>query len=510
MDHKLWDRLPPGARRALVWAGAGAVIVLTVLSAGSPAREERNRDRDTVKNVFSDINTREVGVDSLAASVDLLRQREDTLRGELRDIRHEMELIRKNAGLLGVPQDPERIDARMRELDEIISEFRVIKSLLPKRLRELRKEELAGAAGDGGSVSDPGTANPGDPSESGAPECYGENCPGSSSATVPASGVPAGDPDLTPGSEASAEPDIREEFVFEEIPPAGGTRISRAAPEPRPKRQIRRISGSEAGDSRSRKGDSGHGASSSRGPKSSGSRSGKSASGKQVYLPSGTIMSGYLITGIDAPTRDEARGDPFPVLINLDRTAILPGDGRYDLSGCFVLAAGFGDLSSERVYFRAEKLSCMGPSGRVAEQKLNAYISGEDGKAGLRGRLVSKQGRLIARSLTAGFLEGLSGAFDVNPVPVISTAGSGSTQYQSVYSRDALRGAAVSGAGKALERVADFYLRLADSMFPVLEVDASRRIDIVVTEGVSLEFDFRGREGRQGGFYADNDRSFRE
>ena len=500
MEFKLWDRLPPGARRALVWAGAGTVIVLTVLSAGSPVREDRNRERDLVKNVFSDINTREVGVDSLAASVDLLRQREEALRGELRDIRHEMELIRKNAGILGAAQDPEKADARLKELEDIISEFRVIKSLLPKRLREMRKEEGAPASGDTGpGLPDSGTAGSG--SSAG---CYGENCPGGS----PASGSISGDSE--PDQEGEQVPDIREEFVFEEIPPAEPARFSRAAPapEPRPRRQIRRISGGEAGGGpRNRKGDTGRGAAVSRdspSQKSSGSRSGKSAGGRQVYLPSGTIMSGYLITGIDAPTRDEARGDPFPVLINLDRTAILPGDGQYDLSGCFVLAAGFGDLSSERVYFRTEKLSCMGPSGRVAEQKLNAYISGEDGKAGLRGRLVSKQGRLIARSLTAGFLEGLSGAFDVNPVPVISTTGSNATQYQSVYSRDALRGAAVSGAGKALERVADFYLRLADSMFPVLEVDAARRIDIVVTEGVSLEFDFRGREGRQDGFYADN------
>ena len=38
-------------------------------------------------------------------------------------------------------------------------------------------------------------------------------------------------------------------------------------------------------------------------------------------------------------------------------------------------------------------------------------------------------------------------------------------------------------------------------MFPVLEIDASRRIDIIVTEGVALEFDFRGREGAGSGFY---------
>lgn len=500
MDMKFLENLSPGMKRMLTWAGAAAVIGLLALTLGGQNPRERHRDRETVKNVFSDINTREVGVDSLAASVDLMRQREDLLRGELREMRREMDLIRKNAGLLGGGgQDPEKITARLKEIDDMLNEFRVIKSLLPKRLRELRKEDAAregeeALAGDS-SVSGRGEDNSPDSRDSLVPEgaCFGENCPG--------------DPDMLSRDSAqggSPSHDIREEFVFEEIP----LEPPKPSPQYKPpvKRQIRRIGGSGSPGSASSGASYGNASGNSGSAKAAakkvpGDPSGRSSGKRQVYLPAGTIMSGYLLTGLDAPTRDEARGDPFPVLINLDKSAILPGDGRYDLSGCFVLAAGYGDLSSERVYLRAEKLSCMGSSGRVAEQKFSAYISGEDGKAGVRGRLVSKQGRLIARSLTAGFLEGLAGAFDVNPVPVISTVGTHTTQYQSVYSRDALRSAAVSGAGKALDRVADFYLRLADSMFPVLEIDASRRIDIIVTEGVALEFDFRGREGAGSGFY---------
>ena len=500
MDMKFLENLSPSMKRMLTWAGAAAVIGLLALTLGGQSPRERHRDRETVKNVFSDINTREVGVDSLAASVDLMRQREDLLRGELREMRREMDLIRKNAGLLGGGgQDPEKITARLKEIDDMLNEFRVIKSMLPKRLRELRKEDAA-RDGEDASAGDSNVSSRGEDDapisrDSGVPEgaCFGENCPGDAEALSR---------DLA--QDGAPSHDIREEFVFEEIP----LESQKPSPQYKPpvKKQIRRIGGSGSPGSASSGASYGNASGNSGSAKAAakkvpGDPSGRSSGKRQVYLPAGTIMSGYLLTGLDAPTRDEARGDPFPVLINLDKSAILPGDGRYDLSGCFVLAAGYGDLSSERVYLRAEKLSCMGSSGRVAEQKFSAYISGEDGKAGVRGRLVSKQGRLIARSLTAGFLEGLAGAFDVNPVPVISTVGTHTTQYQSVYSRDALRSAAVSGAGKALDRVADFYLRLADSMFPVLEIDASRRIDIIVTEGVALEFDFRGREGAGSGFY---------
>ncbi len=45
----------------------------------------------------------------------------------------------------------------------------------------------------------------------------------------------------------------------------------------------------------------------------------------------------------------------------------------------------------------------------------------------------------------AGFLGGVSEAFDVNPVPVVSTNPGSNTQYQSVFSDQMLQGAAVKG-----------------------------------------------------------------
>lgn len=213
-------------------------------------------------------------------------------------------------------------------------------------------------------------------------------------------------------------------------------------------------------------------------------RTPKKESDKGYYIPSGSILSGILITGLDAPTKENAKSEPFPVLINLDKNAILPNEYAFDFKECFVIAAAFGDMSSERVYARTENLSCITKEGRTVEVPINAYATGEDGKAGLRGRLVSKQGRLIARSMMAGFLEGLSGAFDVNQVPVLSTtADSNSMQYQRVYNSMALEGAAVAGSSKALEQLSSFYLKLAQQLFPVLEIDASRRVDLIVTKG---------------------------
>ncbi|MGQ3825638.1 TrbI/VirB10 family protein, partial [Pseudomonas alliivorans] len=113
-----------------------------------------------------------------------------------------------------------------------------------------------------------------------------------------------------------------------------------------------------------------------------------------VSLPAGSILSGVLVTGMDAPTGKQAQRDPFPSLIRIKSEAILPNRFRADFRECFMIAGGWGDLSSERAYMRAERLSCVRNDGSVLEASVEAYATGEDGKAGLRGRLVSKQGQI--------------------------------------------------------------------------------------------------------------------
>lgn len=207
---------------------------------------------------------------------------------------------------------------------------------------------------------------------------------------------------------------------------------------------------------------------------------------KTPSLPAGSILTGVLLTGMDAPTGQAARREPFPALVRVQLDAQLPNRFRSDVRECFLLVSGYGDLSSERAYLRGETLSCICEDGRTIEEPLDAFAIGEDGKAGIRGRLVSKQGQAISRSMMAGFLGGMSQAFDTHPVPslnLMSGMGSKTQQYQSIFSKDLLQGSAVKGAGQALDRVAKFYLEMAENLYPVIEIDAGKRIDIIVKKG---------------------------
>ncbi|MDJ1478821.1 TraB/VirB10 family protein [Bacillus sp. LS15-K4] len=88
-----------------------------------------------------------------------------------------------------------------------------------------------------------------------------------------------------------------------------------------------------------------------------------------------------MTTGLDAPTHESARREPFPALLRIQKEAILPNRFRADIKECFLIAAGYGDLSSERAYLRGETISCVREDGGVIETRLDSYAVGEDGKA---------------------------------------------------------------------------------------------------------------------------------
>ncbi|MEA3411304.1 MAG: TrbI/VirB10 family protein [Pseudomonadota bacterium] len=205
------------------------------------------------------------------------------------------------------------------------------------------------------------------------------------------------------------------------------------------------------------------------------------------YLPSGSIITGTLLTGLDAPTRQGGSSDPTPALLRVEKEAILPNRYTSDIRECFIVMSGYGDLSAERAYLRGETLSCVTDDEQVIETPLKSYAAGEDGKAGIRGRVVSKQGTLLARAMIAGFADGFAKMFSVTPVPVLQTGQPGeSVNFQNYLSPQVVQGAAINGASQALNRLSDYYMDMAEQLYPIIEIDSGRTIDVIVTRGAAM------------------------
>lgn len=203
-------------------------------------------------------------------------------------------------------------------------------------------------------------------------------------------------------------------------------------------------------------------------------------------IPSGSNFEAVLLTGMDASTSVGANKTPTPALLRVKTDAILPNLHSYNVRECFVLVGGFGNISSERVEMRTETMSCVSENGEVYEGKIEGYVVGEDGKAGARARLVSKQGSMLAKSFMAGFLGGIGQAFAPQPVQALNIGG-GSTQQYQYPDADSLVGNGVAGGfSKSANALAQYYISLAQQMHPVLELDASRKMTIILIKGVDL------------------------
>jgi conjugal transfer pilus assembly protein TraB len=199
------------------------------------------------------------------------------------------------------------------------------------------------------------------------------------------------------------------------------------------------------------------------------------------------MLSGVLITGVDAPTSSNARSEPLPAVLRIKGMARMPNGFSMDLKDCTLIAGSHGDLSSERAYLRAESLACIKDDGTVLESAISAFATGEDGKAGVRGRLVSKTGTLIGRSMLAGVLSGLSGVMQPARVPQLSLTPGANALFQQQDPSVMAQQSAMSGMHSAANSVANYYLDMAKNIFPVLEIDAGRRIDFIVATSTRLQ-----------------------
>lgn len=211
-----------------------------------------------------------------------------------------------------------------------------------------------------------------------------------------------------------------------------------------------------------------------------------------VYIPSGTFMRAVLLGGLDAPTGGQSQSNPHPVLMRIEDNAFLPNRFRAKVKECFSLGSGYGDISSERAYLRLETFSCVLKDGTVIDVPAKGYIVGEDGKAGMRGRLVSKQGQVLANSLMVGIVSGIGYGIRESAT---SYERSAIGSIESIEPDKKFVAGLGQGVGKALDRLAQYYITLAEKMFPVIEIDAGRMVDIVITKGFDINFGSAEEEG---------------
>ena len=206
------------------------------------------------------------------------------------------------------------------------------------------------------------------------------------------------------------------------------------------------------------------------------------------YLPPNSFASAKVIVGVDASAGVNSQTDPLPVVLRVTGPArSVFQDGKLlttKIEGCLVNGAARGDLSSEKVYVKLQKMTCPQPGGRYAVSEVKGFIA-FGGKTGVRGRVVSREGALTMQAFLAGLVSSggtaLNSAFST-PFANISSAGTNGLNNVPSAGSVGLR-ALGGGAEESGKDVSKYLIERAEQYQPVIEMPTGIDVEIVFLEG---------------------------
>lgn len=211
------------------------------------------------------------------------------------------------------------------------------------------------------------------------------------------------------------------------------------------------------------------------------------------FVPPNAYTRARVLVGVDAATGVTSNSDPKPVLFRLVGPAIHVGsDGRFqrtDLTGCLVNGAAYGELSSEKVYIRLQRISCPSGPRQFSVATVEGYAS-HLGKAGVRGNVISREGGLTGRAMIAGTLQGLGNSLsnytDSMTRQIGIGEGGGLSAPPRLQAGDVAAGAAGSGVANAASMLADYYVKRAEQYQPVIEMPTGIEVELVFLSGFEI------------------------
>lgn len=207
------------------------------------------------------------------------------------------------------------------------------------------------------------------------------------------------------------------------------------------------------------------------------------------YLPPNSFASAKVIVGVDASAGVNSQTDPLPVVLRVTGPArSVLQNGKLlttRIGGCLINGAARGDLSSEKVYVKLQKMTCPQPGGRYAVSEVKGFIA-FGGKTGVRGRVVSREGSLAMQAFLAGLVGGAGNALNTafqQPLATISTDGEGGINRTPSLGNVGLR-ALGGGAAESGRDVSKYLIERAEQYQPVIEMPTGVDVEIVFLEGV--------------------------
>lgn len=203
-----------------------------------------------------------------------------------------------------------------------------------------------------------------------------------------------------------------------------------------------------------------------------------------TYVPAGTTVQAIMLSGADASAAVTSPHNPNPMIFRILENGSLPNHKKSHLKDCRVIAYVVGDISSERGEINIDKISCVFPNNEIIDPKVEGWIFGKDGKYGVRGRPVWREGKLLQRAFAAGALsgisEGISQSYTTNSISPLGNT-------QTTNNGKIFQVGAARGTSKAMDKLADYNIQRAEQYHPVIQISPGDVVDVVIKEGFFLD-----------------------
>ncbi len=211
-------------------------------------------------------------------------------------------------------------------------------------------------------------------------------------------------------------------------------------------------------------------------------------------IPAGVVVKAVLVSGADCSVAVQKPTGPNMVLLRPLDNGKLPRNVKVPLKGSVIIGNAIGDITNERVYIRAERMTLVEKNGSFVETEISAYVSGEDGREGLRGVVVDRSGQIITRVAFAAFFQGvgqtLEATLNNQTIEKLSEVG----PEKSILNIDMYRNGAFQGGTTALGKLSDYYIKRAEQLQPAIQIAAGRVVDVIFTKTVKVgETDLKKR-----------------
>jgi conjugal transfer pilus assembly protein TraB len=198
------------------------------------------------------------------------------------------------------------------------------------------------------------------------------------------------------------------------------------------------------------------------------------------YIPSGSFTEALVIEGADANAAVTGAQNTAPMQFRLTGKTQMPNDKEYDLTGCFVTAEAYGDVSSERAEVRTRSISCS-KGNDIIDQKIPGHVSFM-GKNGIKGTVVMRNGKILGWAFGAGFVDGIGQGISQASTPQV---GLGATA--SMGASDVAAAGVGGGFSQAAKTLSDYYIKRAEQYHPIIPIGAGNEVTVVFQDGFQLE-----------------------